>query len=310
MRCPSCLAWITHAPCCSQPLTDNATRFVELSMTEHTPDLILAADRNHHQAVKDRFYSARQTAIQGGYGPQFDAYYEAVTTDSHAVVSLSYGALLSWLKGSNSVPGAQPSDRGRYLSLYKFVRSGLRAISLLDAHDITRRRVDAIMSPYYEEEICFAALSLDGRGVEWYGRGQATVTLDSSRLPRWATVFEENQIAFFERRQLGPFDPLPDDVLTDWESRGLLVAAKAVESGALFSTSSFAEILLPTTGSAPGSVGGPEWVEVRLFGGIARDMIESVGLRHPPSADHTQQIEYAEITERLDQLGLKWKVRP
>jgi hypothetical protein len=113
--------------------------------------------------------------------------------------------------------------------------------------DLQRRIADSIMFPYYEEDIRFAILSLDGVGATAYG--DCSVVLQDVAISDRATVFEENSVSFCERLGLGVSQLLPPGYRSTWEDRGMLATAKLEPKFVAGTTApEFSEILFGTTG--------------------------------------------------------------
>ncbi len=302
MTCPKC-GRRGPCPCYSGGLPDNLTYIVESRKARKCPDVLVAEEQS--VALQARYLAAKTLADSRGAGQRFEEYCATVATSSQPVICMSYAALLSWLPPDRT-RGTTLDFRWRYVSRYKRIRAGAHKINLYNTLDRERKRVDAVLSPFYEEEICFAALTLDNRGIH-AEYGPAAVILKSASMAECATVFEENQIAFLRNvsRKLPPgdfglFDEIPPKFLATWRDRALLAAAKAVESGRLFQPDSFADLLLPRNSRGLAS----DWLEVRHFGSVSWDLIEEIWLQPPPRTDKAQQLECAAILQRLTNLKL------
>ena len=140
--------------------------------------------------------------------------------------------------------------------------------------DLQRRIADSIMFPYYEEQIRFATLSLNGVGATAYG--DCSIVLREVAISERATVFEENSVLFCERRGLGVAKPLPPGYRATWEDRGILATAK-LESRLVPATSAaeFPTILVGATGQ--------DFVEVHIYGALDRGSIQRIVARKPKS---------------------------
>lgn len=157
---------------------------------------------------------------------------------------------------------------------------------------IERQRLlaDDLLFPYYKDEIRFAALSLDGKGVTQYGR--CSIVLAEASVRRRATVFEKNSVDFCRERglgfgSLGSSVRIPTGYRATWEERGKLAAAKL--EGAITSDSQekvFPEILLDNDMR--------DFVEVHIYSPLHRRAIASIkitGGAHPSDEALMLEIE-------------------
>lgn len=119
------------------------------------------------------------------------------------------------------------SDRQLYASYYQRLGAEVQAPDG-NVWDSWRRMADATLFPLFEERIRFAALSLDGMGLQSYG--ECSLVLREELIAHRASVFEDNSAVFLRDRgyQLSPGHRAA------WEDRSRLGVAKlasAVHAG-------------------------------------------------------------------------------
>src|SRR5260370_12734062 len=139
--------------------------------------------------------------------------------------------------------------------------------------DLQRWIADLIIFPYYQSEIRFAALSLDGIGATAYG--DCSIVLKDVAISERATAFEENSVLFCEKHELGAAKLLlPPGYRSTWDARGILAVAKLEPKlTPATSAAAFAKLLLGTT--------DPDFVEVHIYGNLTPGTIEPILHRNP-----------------------------
>jgi len=92
--------------------------------------------------------------------------------------------------------------------------------------DLLRRVGEPALFGEYTREIRFAALTLDGTGVESYG--ECAWVLRDDMIAHRASVFEENALTFMSRHriQVAKVDKIPAGYRAAWEERAKLCVAK------------------------------------------------------------------------------------
>jgi hypothetical protein len=186
------------------------------------------------------------------------------------------------------------SDNELYASFYQLVASGARRP---EPTRIDRQRLlaDDLLFPYYRDQIRFAALSLDGRGVTSYG--DCSLTLRDVAIQDRSTVFEENSLTFSSHTQSSIGDSIPPGYRATWEQRDVLAAAK-LGSRLDPMMEEFADLMI-----SPGSAGaGDDFIEVHIYGPLHRHSLSQVIARPPiRKADLTI---LREVRRLLEQAGI------
>jgi hypothetical protein len=171
------------------------------------------------------------------------------------------------------------SDRRSYTNYHKELAQASR-VPEDNEFDQIRTQFEAALFPNFHQEMLFACLSLDGRGLSAYG-GYAMVLKDDMIAHR-ATVFEENPYIFCQKHGILMTDPIPTGYRADWANRNLLAMAKLhSEITPTTPDTSFPGILLK---ERPGT-GGSDFIEVHIYGSINRYSIERVVGRQPRSRE-------------------------
>ena len=208
-----------------------------------------------------------------------DSFCDAVR-NSKAVISLTIGRLNKLVSSDNSL----------YETFYQSVDADSR-LPEDNEWDRLRQSVDALVFPYYYDQIRFGALTLDGLGVRKYG--DLSIVLKDISIRSRATLFEKDTIEFVKSNiQTGI--SIPPGHRAVWETRDRLAAAK-IATNILASTkeASFPALLLD----------GDDYIEVHIFGPIHRRAIEKLtGKRPKPKAD---RLIFRSIERKMKEIGVE-----
>ena len=240
------------------------------------PNVRKSEELEESNALEGHYNSAVTTAAGRDRGSVFSAY-ESALTGSVAVVCRSLDQAKALLS----------SDSAVYTSFYKQRSSGARRPE--DTGIETQRQVtDARMFPSYHEEIQFAALSLDGKGVLSFGR--CCLVLKSLAVARRTSVFWENAVDFCNRVCPDQTKPIPPGYRAQWQLRAKLAAAKAEPLLDRQATlAEFSRILLD----------GDRFVEVHIYGPFNRDSVERLLIPRPSGkADRAMALGIRDVIRR------------
>ena len=253
----------------------------------HAPNVQIARKIRH--ALDRRFDATRDAAATESRAPLFEALVQ-VGLECKPVVAIEVNFGTSLFE----------TARAFYASYAQQVRGGLRAPAT-DTNDAHRRIVDTLIYDGYGEDICFAALSLDGRGVTSWG--SIYLELDPATVAYRSTVLEENAYFFVRNHDL-TLQTLPNRVdilagyLAEWDERHKLVAAKlAPRASALPNPPDFATTLI-SPGSGRADV---DFLEVHIYGTFNYQAVASV---RALGAQYTQPInalQFAAFTHLVQQ---------
>jgi hypothetical protein len=209
---------------------------------------------------------------------------------SKAVIARSFGVLDTIVM----------SDNVALVPFHRQVASGSR-IPENNNWDQGRAAAEATILPNFYDQISFAALSLDGRGVTSFG--EYSIVLKEEATALRATVFEENPFLFNQRHRVIAGQPPPLGYRASWSERHILAKAKLHHLlNASTTPREFAGTLI-TQASPPGNA---DFVEVHIFGGIPRFAIERVVGPVPKSV--ADRVLLKRVERRLREVGATLEV--
>jgi hypothetical protein len=185
------------------------------------------------------------------------------------------------------------SDNQLYATFYQNVQANSR-LPQDNEWDRIRQAVDALLFPYYYEDIRFGALSLDGSGVSGYG--DYCISLRQAAIRERASVFEENTILFIKKRRIVAGDVLPLGYRASWKNRAMLAAAKLGGRLNPATTSDEYQALL-----IPLSARDADFIEVHIFGPIHRLAIKH--LSGPQPRKKADKLILRSIIRKLNEIG-------
>lgn len=223
------------------------------------PNVRAASRHEETDALIQRWEDAEISANSKKCEPILHAF-EASVKQSKAVINKSAGEINPILSGDNIL----------YSTFYHAI-DGQSRLPENNFYDMARGPTDSTLFPYYYKEMRFAALSLDGRGVQKFGA--LTMVLREHIIKHRATVFEENSVEFCARHKITIGSPIPLGYRTVWDKRHQLAAAK-LHSKLTAQTveEDFPEILLqPGTKTADA-----DFIEVHIYGSLNNRGIERI----------------------------------
>jgi hypothetical protein len=218
--------------------------------------------------------------------------FETAMGDSKAVLARSPGDLLRLAN----------SDHDLFATYYQLRRSGLR-LPAGDEWDYRRQVADAALFPGFEEQITFAALSLDGTGLSNYG--SCSIVFRSRLIEHRASVFEENSIIFTERRGVAKKKgKVPQGYRATWSDRGKLGAAKLHKKiDAHTARAEFSRLLMHEGATSEED----QFVEAHIFGPWTARTIEQVTVsKRRKFADN---VNIRKLGEQLKKFGVAVKTK-
>jgi hypothetical protein len=180
--------------------------------------------------------------------------FEAETKASKAVIN----------RPLEEVERLAASEHQIYATYYERLDAGVQS-PYGDSWDSWRRKADATLFPLYERRIRFAALSLDGRGIERYG--DCSLVVREALIEHRSTVFEDNSAVFLRDRGYR----LPPGRRATWEERSLLCVAKLARSIHTGTTpADFPGLLLHQGATAEDD----RFIEVHIWGSLTAKSFE------------------------------------
>ncbi|WP_321476170.1 hypothetical protein [uncultured Paludibaculum sp.] len=244
------------------------------------PNVRTAERPEERAALELRLAEAQAAAATSGCSDTLSRF-QAAVRGSKAVLCRSIQQVLELLS----------SDNVLWVSFYGQVDAGIRRP---ETTLIERERLiaDDLLFPHYRKEIRFAALSLDGEGVRFYGK--CSVVLSEARIQSRSTVFEKNSVDFCKEHNF----VLSPGYRATWEEKDKLAAAKYYKN--LRSNSEnheFSRILLRNESSAP------DFIEVHIYGPIHRLAIDTIVIEGP--LDSVDEVLLIEIERKASEIGVE-----
>jgi hypothetical protein len=223
------------------------------------PNVRAASEEPETKALAKRYEDAVERSKGRGSEDVLHAFENAVQ-QSHAVVNLELMRLQDFMS----------DGRVLYTNYHLAVRAEVREAAKAE-FDRHRRSVDAMLFGGYADQIRYAALSIDGRGLKSYG--PYTLILKDVAVAKRSSVLEENSFDFCKRHALKPGDAIPEGYRAVWVTRQKLAVAKLADLVTSdMEEAAFGALLLYS---------GPErdadrYIEVQIFGAFNNNAVESV----------------------------------
>ncbi len=162
--------------------------------------------------------------------------------------------------------------------------------------DRARSAVNATLFPHYQDEMGFAMLSLNDRGLTTFG--PYVIVLREAPIASRSSVFERNSVVFFQEMvdtKVG--DALAPGYRAAWAQRDRLAMAKCYgQIGSATAAGDYSSILVKP-GPTPQD---EEFIEVHIYGPIHRRAIEKVV--GPPPRRGERPI-YKDLERKLRECG-------
>jgi hypothetical protein len=253
------------------------------------PNIRAAALKTETEALSERLRQAEVSARARGCLDILNRFGVAVLS-SKAVLSRSLGVVHDIVK----------SDDVAWVSFHKQVSSGSR-MPEHNGWDQGRTAAESTILPIFYDQISFAALSLDGKGVTSFGAYSIVLREDATALR--ASVFQENPFLFNQKHKIIAGQPPPRGYKATWLERHILAKAKLQHLlNSLTTPDQFAGILM-TQASPPKDA---DFIEVHIFGGIHRRAIERVIGPIPKS--RADRLLLKSVERRLNEIGVHLEV--
>lgn len=249
------------------------------------PNVRIAEQPAETNALEARYSEAMTSARARGISTELHAFEEAVG-NSRAIMNRSLGALSDWLNGASEL----------FISFHKQVEHLGRTPADTE-WDQQRQAAEAAINPYCYQELIFAALTLDGRGMTYYG--PYSVTLRSITIEERATVFEQNPFLFNRIHHVIAGQSPPLGYRATWPSRGRLAVAKLqskIVAGA--AGVAFAEILMEPRRNESDC----DFVEAHIFGPVNRKGIERIV--GPAPSNRPDRTVWKQVVRKAKELGV------
>lgn len=150
--------------------------------------------------------------------------------------------------------------------------------------DGERLAVESKIFVSFGEDITYAALSCDGRGLWSYGN--VGFRIKEQAVAHRSTVLEENSFVFYERNQLGkPKHSMPFGFMSKWDERDKLVIAKLAKDLAPGqSEKAIQSLILQSNGNRALD----NFLEIHIFGTFDINAVEELYIHEAPLDEESE----------------------
>jgi len=188
------------------------------------------------------------------------------------------------------------NDNALFINFHKQIASGIR-IAKDDKWEIGRPAVESTLFPHYVQDINFACLTLNNKGLTNYGA--YSIVFKEVMICNRTSVFEENPFHFMEKHLIIAGQQIPAGYRASWDERDKFAMAK-LHSKIDKNTSDedFPEILLK-----PGKNNScDEFIEAHIYGPIHQSSFERIiGPRPVKKSDLTL---WKSLETKCNKLGI------
>ncbi len=215
-----------------------------------------------------------------------------------AAVADSQAVICYWLGEAERLAS---SDNELYASYYGKLRGGSRAAKGED-WDSRRISADGAFFPNYQEEIKFAALTLDGLGLKSYG--PCSMLCRTEMIAHRASVTEENTVLLFEKLGVRA-DKLPLGYRATWDERAKICVIKLADKIEPITKHEEYPAMLAQQGADSAN---ESCVEVHIYGSLTIRSLEKISVRLEAKSGKQLRIErlrYKTLVEKLKKFGVK-----
>lgn len=261
---------------CHAALPSNLVRCPHCARSLPFPN-VRAAEAEEEQAALEAMYRRAMRSIRARGAASVARAFEASAAGSRAVIARAVG----------EIQRLATSDREVYATYYQLSDADIR-IPAGDQWDVLRRVTDEALFPNYREEIRFAALSLNERGLSSYG--PCILVMRDEMIAHRATVFVENSVGWMRRhfaRVLEGLD-LPRGFRAPWQARAKLAVAKVSPRLTPSTDAGDFPALLLTEGA---DTSGDDFIEVHIFGPVTIRTVEKVVVQRPEQASAVVKLD-------------------
>lgn len=255
------------------------------------PNVRAAEDPDEIAALERRYIAALSDATARGA--------DATLRDFEDTIKQSRAVLA---RTANELQRLATSDEQIYATYYDLLKAGVISHAG-DRWALLRAIADEAMFPGYKEEMRFAALSLDTRGLSSYG--ECFIVLRTDMIAHRATTFEENSTLFMKHHGIlmDEADNLPRGYRATWDERGRLCIAKLFQKfDAHTPKDEYSGVLL----RQGATTADDEFVEVHVWGPVTARTFEQVSVKTRSRRAH--RVIISALRERLGKLSVKFQV--
>jgi len=244
---------------CGHPVADEKKECQACGEDNGYPNVRLALRPDEVQALARRLHDAEVSTAARKCREILEKFGIAVL-GSKAIISRSL----------STVQDLVENDRRTYTNFQKQLAYGAR-VAEDNEFDRVRTQFEAALFPNFHQDMLFAMLSLNNRGLVGYGA--YAMILKEDMIAHRASVFEENMFTLSAKRGFLLHEPIPPGFRAVWEERHTLAKAKLhSEIGPGTSEADFPAILVRDRGGS----GNSDFIEVHIYGPVNRYTIERV----------------------------------
>lgn len=252
------------------------------------PNVREVSSASEKEALERRFNKAIKDAQADGRGVRLEELSQA-TKDTRAVIAIDLDYLAGFITNDETL-----------YSSYGHLVSGEIRKAASSLNDKKRRGVEGFFFGSYADEIRYAALSLDGKGL--FSFGPFTLVLKDIAVKARATLLEENTYKFYDKFKADIPDNFPPGYRAVWGERNKLAVAKLADRITVTTTNdNFSGILLSCTGDRKTY----DFIEVHIYGGFDNAAVEAV-FGNSKTSSKADKAQLAVVKEKLTKKGIRW----
>ena len=270
---------------CGERLSRHVIRCEHCGKPCAFPNVRYASSAAEQQALEERYLQAYAAAGVMNKAEYIEAIDHAAA-DTVAVVAVSLERLQSFISGSAIIPFLRQVD-------------STARIPKDDPFESVRPGIEEGFFPHYAREINFAALSVDGQGVEHYGA--YSIVLNTVNIEDRASILDENAIIFVNRHGVRAGEAGPSGYRSDWPSRNKVAVSKlCVKLG------SVADLDLRSLFIDQGAAGvDADFIEVHVYGAVTSKAVAKV--IGPVPIEMEEKAIFSSISRKLAALGIPFE---
>ena len=274
-----------NCPTCQELVADSQRYCPACGADAGFPNVRLAQRKHEETELAARLTTASDSASASGYSHVFCDFGSAIN-DSQAIIARPLRVLQDLIANKQKT----------YSGYHKELTAGTR-IPENNIFDQTRTQFENALFPNFYQEICYAALTLNDKWVDWFG--DHAMILKEQMIAHRSTVFEENPYNFSIRHGLALTDTFPPGYRAVWGRRGDVAKAKLYPKLSAATTSSdYPTILLPD-GS---SVAEADYIEVHVYGPFTGAAIQKI--IGPTPRSHEDKIIWRKLKRDAQKAGI------
>jgi hypothetical protein len=250
------------------------------------PNVNDAQRQEEFDSLRARYHEVSLKITTDAHKNKIKGFEEAIKADARAVVNIDLDYLETFIV-----------TKGNLYSSYGRATAGETRAYAKSEFDKQRKGVEGFVFGSYADNIRYAALSLDKSGLKSYA--DYSLSLKDIAIAQRATVLEENSFIIVQKHLESL--KIPNGYRATWQNKHLLAVVKCTEEIIKKNKTTFAKILLKSTGDRKTD----DFIEVHIFGPFNKESVESVKgssiLTEP-----LEKLKLAKIKDHLTDLGIDW----